>query len=56
MIQSRKYVPQYSQFLNLPNPNINYGKISALKLLELCIPSEVLYSYIQGFLSVIQSN
>ena len=37
-------------------PNIRSVKISALNVTELCSLSELLYSYIQGFLSVTRNN
>ena len=45
-----------TEFLGQPNPNIRSAKISALNVTELCSLSELLYSYIQGFLSVIRNN
>ena len=46
-IQSRKQVPWNLQYLGQPYPNIRSAKISALKVIELCSPNEMLYSYIQ---------
>ena len=45
-----------SQFLGKPYPNTRTAKISALKVIELCSSNELLYSYIQGFLSVIKKT
>ena len=45
-----------SQFLGQPNPNTRSAKTSVLNVIELSSPSELLYSYIQGFLSVIKNS
>ena len=50
-IQSRNL-----QFLDKPYPNTRSTKIFALKVIELCSSNKLLYSYIQGFSSVIKSN
>ena len=38
------------------NPYIRSAKISALKVIKICSLNELLYSYIQSFLSVIKNN
>ena len=55
-IQSGENVPRNSQFLGKRYQNTRSAKISALKVVELCSSNELLYSYIQGFLSVIKNN
>ena len=42
--------------LGQPNPNVRSAKISALNVIELCSPNELLYSYIQDFLSLIKNS